>query len=589
LYWALLAALSIYSLNLKDMINGIGVSPGISIGRAFILKKTQGRINGLLLNNEDEILQEIKQFDLAVELATAEIQAIKTESQTSLNEEETAILETQIELIGDPQIREDVIERIRNEKINANDALLQVVDAIVQLFENMDDEYMRARSSDMKDITSRILKHLNKTESEHYSFEPDTIIIAEDLAPSDTITIDIRYVTGFATQTGSKTSHTAIIAKSKAIPAIVNCGEKIHEIKPQDVIILDGTKGILYVNPDENLLNAYRTLIADYKKQVEELKSLKDLPAVTPDGTRIVFSANISGTDEMESIFNNGAEGVGLLRTEMLFMDRNQFPDEDEQFEFYKTIAINAKDKSVIVRTIDIGGDKSLPYFNLPAELNPFLGYRAIRICLDRTDLFITQLKAILRASVYGGLKIMFPMISNLAEIREAKRILEQAKSSLTQQNVNFNADIKVGIMMEIPSAAITADILAQEVSFFSIGTNDLCQYTLAVDRMNEKISHLYDPFNPGVLRLIQNVIEQGHKHHVHVGMCGEMASDPLATLLLMGMGLEEFSMSAASIPAVKKIVLSSSMEKAKEICSRVMQMDSSAEIISYLEQTYDK
>lgn len=589
LYWALLAALSTYSLNRKDMINGIGVSPGISIGRAFILKKMQGRINGLLLNNENEILQEIKQFDLAVELATAEIQAIKTEAQTSLNEEETAILETQIELIGDPQIREDVIERIRIEKINANDALLQVVDTIVQLFENMDDEYMRARSSDMKDIGNRILKQLNKTESGHFSFEPDTIIIAEDLAPSDTITIDIRYVTGFATQTGSKTSHTAIIAKSKAIPAIVNCGEKIHEIKHNDVIILDGTKGILYVNPDENLLNAYRTLIADYQKQVEELKSFKDLPAITPDGTRIVFSANISGTDEMESIFNNGAEGVGLLRTEMLFMDRNQFPDEDEQFEFYKTIAINAKDKPVIVRTIDIGGDKSLPYFNLPVELNPFLGYRAIRICLDRTDLFITQLKAILRASVHGGLKIMFPMISNLAEIREAKRILEEAKSSLTQQNVNFNADIKVGIMIEIPSAAITADILAQEVSFFSIGTNDLCQYTLAVDRMNEKISHLYDPFNPGVLRLIQNVIEQGHKHHVHVGMCGEMASDPLATLLLMGMGLEEFSMSAASIPAVKKIVLSNNMEKAKEICSRVMQMDSSAEITSYLEQTYDK
>ncbi|RBQ03104.1 phosphoenolpyruvate--protein phosphotransferase [Pedobacter miscanthi] len=567
------------------MINGVGVSPGITIGRAFVIKKNQGKINGRLLNNEAEILHEIKQFDLAVELATAEIQTIKTDTQTSLNEEESAILETQIELIGDPQIREDVIGKINAQKINASDALLQVLDAVVQLFENMDDEYMRARSSDMKDIANRIFKHLNKTESEVHRFEPNTIIIADDLAPSDTITMDIRYITGFATQTGSKTSHTAIIAKAKGIPAIVNCGQKIYEIRNNDVIILDGSKGILFVNPDENVRNQYQAVIMDYQKHSEELKLLKDKTAITLDGTRITLSGNISEAGEMDSMFNHGAEGVGLLRTEMLFMDRNQFPDEDEQFEFYKTIALNAKGKPVIIRTIDIGGDKSLPYFNLPAELNPFLGYRAIRICLDRPDLFITQLKAILRASVYGGLKIMFPMISNLSEILEAKKILEEAKSSLTQQNVNFNADIEVGIMIEIPSAAITADILAREVSFFSIGTNDLCQYILAVDRMNEKISHLYDPFNPGVLRLISHVIEQSQKHNIHVGMCGEMAADPLATQLLMGMGLKEFSMSATSIPAVKKIILSNNMEKAGEICSKVMQMNSSAEIISYLEQ----
>jgi phosphotransferase system enzyme I (PtsI) len=327
-------------------------------------------------------------------------------------------------------------------------------------------------------------------------------------------------------------------------------------------------------------------LITDHQKQAGELKLLRDKAAITSDGTKIILSANISNAAELESMFGHGAEGVGLLRTEMLFMDREQFPDEDEQFEFYQAIAINAKGKPIIVRTIDIGGDKHLPYFNLPAELNPFLGYRAIRICLDRKDLFIIQLKAILRASAFGDLKIMFPMISNVTEIREAKKILEEAKFILTQQNISFKADIKVGIMIEIPSAAITADILAEEVSFFSIGTNDLCQYTLAVDRMNEKISHLYDPFNPGVLRLIKNVIDQGRKHHVHVGMCGEMASDPLATQLLMGMGLEEFSMSAASIPAVKKIVLSNSMEKAREICRSVMQMNSSTQIISYLEQT---
>jgi phosphotransferase system enzyme I (PtsI) len=568
------------------MINGIGVSPGISIGKAFVLKKVQGKLNGRLLNNENEILQEIKHFDHAVELAADEIEAIKANSEILLNDEELAILETQIELINDPQIREDVLKKIRTEKVNANDALLQVFDVIAQLFENMDDEYMRARSSDMKDIADRILNHLNQADIELHHFDPDTIIIAEDLSPSDTITMDIRYITGFATQTGSKTSHTAIIAKSKEIPAIVNCGEKIHEIRDNDVIILDGTQGVLYVNPHESLLQEYQVLITDDQKQAEELKLLRHKSAITSDGTRIVLSGNISNAMELESMFGHGAEGVGLLRTEMLFMDREQFPDEDEQFEFYQAIALNAKGKPIIVRTIDIGGDKHLPYFNLPAELNPFLGYRAIRICLDRKDLFITQLKAILRASAFGDLKIMFPMISNVTEIREAKKILEEAKFILTQQNISFKADIKVGIMIEIPSAAITADILAREVSFFSIGTNDLCQYTLAVDRMNEKISHLYDPFNPGVLRLIKNVIDQGHKHHVHVGMCGEMASDPLATQLLMGMGLEEFSMSAASIPAVKKIVLSNSMEKAREICKSVMQMNSSTQIISYLEQT---
>jgi phosphotransferase system enzyme I (PtsI) len=568
------------------MINGIGVSPGISIGKAFVLKKVQGKLNGRLLNNENEILQEIKNFDHAVELATYEIEDLKTNGTMVLNDEELAILETQIELINDPQIREDVLKKIRTEKVNANDALLQVFDVIAQLFENMDDEYMRARSSDMKDIADRILNHLNQADIELHHFDPNTIIIAEDLSPSDTITMDIRYITGFATQTGSKTSHTAIIAKSKGIPAIVNCGKKIHEIRDNDVIILDGTKGLLYVNPHESLLQEYRVLITDHQKQAEELKLLRHKPAITSDGTKIVLSGNISNAAELESMFGHGAEGVGLLRTEMLFMDREQFPDEDEQFEFYQAIAINAKGKPIIVRTIDIGGDKHLPYFNLPAELNPFLGYRAIRICLDRKDLFIIQLKAILRASAFGDLKIMFPMISNVTEIREAKKILEEAKFILTQQNISFKADIKVGIMIEIPSAAITADILAEEVSFYSIGTNDLCQYTLAVDRMNEKISHLYDPFNPGVLRLIKNVIDQGRKHHVHVGMCGEMASDPLATQLLMGMGLEEFSMSAASIPAVKKIVLSNSMEKAREICRSVMQMNSSTQIISYLEQT---
>lgn len=569
------------------MINGIGVSPGISIGRALVLKKTQVALNGILLCSEKELATEIDNFDLAVNLALQEVETLKTHATLASQEEDIAFLETQVELITDPQIREDVVEKILVDRITANDALFQSVETIVQLFQEMDDEYMRARSADIKDISNRIFKHLNQSgETHHKLFEPDTIIIAEDLAPSDTITMDIKYITGFATQTGSKTSHTAIIAKSKGIPAVVNCGEGLNTIKDDDVVVLDGLTGQVYINPNQDIINEYKAKRSDYLEKAEKLKLIKETPAVTTDGTQVMLSANISNAGDLESVFDNGGEGVGLLRTEMLFMDRDSFPDENEQFEFYKKVALQSKGKPVIVRTIDIGGDKHLPYFNLPAELNPFLGYRAIRICLDRKDLFITQLKAILRASILGDLKIMFPMISNVQEIRQAKQVLEEAKTELGLASIPFNANIKVGIMIEIPSAAITADLLAKEVDFFSIGTNDLCQYTLAVDRMNEKITHLYDPFNPGVLRLISNVIEQGHKHNVHVGMCGEMASDPLATLLLMGMGLPEFSMSASSIPTIKSIILNNSEAKAKSVYKEVMEMDSSEDIIAHLQKT---
>ena len=563
-------------------MKGIGVSPGIAIGRAFVIKKNKAIITGVFLNNDAEISAEIERFDKAVDSAIAEIEAIKT--NTRLTDDDLAILETQIEFLSDPQLKEEVIQKINEDKKNANDALLEVIAGLVELFQNMDDEYMRARSADIQDIGGRILKHLNGTDKIAQKFEPDTIIIAEDIAPSDTITMDIKLIVGFATQAGSKTSHAAIIAKSKGIPAVVGCGGDLLAIKDNDVIILDGRSGVLYVNPDLTEIDEYKEKRKAFIEQAQILKALKDKPAITTDGTKIKLTANISGADDWDDVFTNGGDGVGLLRTEMLFMNRDTFPTEDEQFEFYKQVALKSKGKPVIVRTIDIGGDKQLSYFGLPIEQNPFLGYRAIRICLDKTDIFITQLKAILRAAVFGDLKIMFPMISNVEEVRAAKNILSEAKNELLKEGVVFKANIEIGIMIEIPSAAVTADILAKEVDFFSIGTNDLCQYTLAVDRMNEKISHLYDPYNPGVLRLINNVIAQGQKHHIHVGMCGEMAGDPMATLLLLGMGLEEFSMSAASIPSIKNIIINNSMEKAKEVCSKVMEMDSSKSIITYLQ-----
>jgi phosphotransferase system enzyme I (PtsI) len=566
-------------------MNGIGVSPGISIGKARVIKKVQIALTGILLKDEASIAAEIERFDKAVNKAINEIELIKQNKSLNLHEEDIQILETQIEFLADPQIREDVIEKVSSEKRNVSDALIEVIGNMVSVFENMDDEYMRARSADIQDIGNRILKYLNLSDHAYtQQFNPDTIIIAEDISPSDTITMD-KHIVGFATQAGSKTSHAAIIAKAKGIPAVVGCGNGLMAINNGDIIILDGTNGLVFINPDQQLLTDYTQKRKKYIESANRLKQLKEVKPITTDGTKITLMANISGTDDMEDVFDNGGEGVGLFRTEMLFMNRDSFPTEDEQFEFYKKVALRSKNKTVIVRTIDIGGDKHLPYFNLPAEQNPFLGYRAIRICLDRTDLFITQLKAILRAAVFGDLKIMLPMISNVQELREAKNILDQAKGELLKENTRFKPDIELGIMIEIPSAAITADILAKEVDFFSIGTNDLCQYTLAVDRMNEKITHLYDPFNPGVLRLISNVIDHANKQKIHVGMCGEMAADPLATLLLLGMGLTDFSMGAAAIPIIKNIIINNDLSTAKDICEQVMHMDNSQTIIKYLKE----
>lgn len=566
------------------MIKGIGVSPGISIGKAYVIKKDEVIVNGLQLKNDDEISVEIIHFEQAIDFAIAEIELIKADTELGLSDQEIAILETQIELISDPQIRADVLDNI-SKKRTANDALIVVVSSIIQLFLSMDDEYMRARAADIQDISNRILRHLNKSGSRSDQFEPNTIIIARDISPSDTIMMDINHVVGFATQSGGKTSHTAIIAKSKGIPAVVGCGAELESVQNNDILILDGIKGILHVNPSQDILADYTLKRDNYKQQVQKLRGLRDVPAMTTDNKKITLQANISGPDDMADVLEEGGEGVGLLRTEMLFMNRNSFPSEEEQFNFYKQVALQSKGKPVIVRTIDIGGDKQLSYFNIPAEENPFMGYRAIRICLDRKELFITQLRAILRAGVFGTLKIMFPMICNVQEVRAAKMILSEAKADLRREGVNFDDTIKTGIMIEIPSAAMTADMLAKEVDFFSIGTNDLCQYTLAVDRMNQKITDLYDPYNPGLLRLISYVITEGHKNMIHVGMCGEMASDPTATLLLLGMGLTEFSMSASSIPTIKNIITQNSMQTAISTYNAVMEMDSSTDIKAYLSQ----
>jgi phosphotransferase system enzyme I (PtsI) len=567
-------------------MKGVGVSPGISIGKAFIIKKTEAVRSGIELENDQAKNTEIEKFDKAVLSAIKEVEAIKGNENLTLTKEDIEILETQVEFLNDPQIRNDVLFKINYEHKPANDALIEVILEAVKMFRNMNDEYLKARSADLQDAGNRILLNLNITGQPAYSkYGENTIIIAEDISPSDTIILDITKIKGFATQLGGRTSHAAIIAKAKGIPAVVACGKDLMDIENNDTIILDGSTGEIIIRPDLKTIEEYKIKQLKIAEELSLLKSLKDLPVQTTDGHKVKLLANISDDSDLEQVIENGGQGVGLFRTELLFLGRNSFPSEEEQFQFYRKVAIKSKNKPVTVRTLDIGGDKQLSYFGIPDENNPFLGYRAIRICLNQKDIFFTQLKAILRASVFGNLKIMFPMICNVDEVRLAKDCLQEVKHELTSSGIEFNNNIETGIMIEIPSAALMADILAKEVDFFSIGTNDLCQYTLAVDRMNDKVSSLYNHFNPGLLRLIQNVIEQAHNQNKTVGMCGEMASDPLATLLLMGMGLDEFSMGTASIPGVKNIIIRNNFSRAREICKKVMGMDSSNSITDYLQE----
>jgi len=566
-------------------ISGIGVSPGIAIGKAHVIKKQAVVLTSILLLNDEEITIAIEKFDNAVAVSVTEVETMMSSHNASQGSEGLEILEAHIELLSDPQIREDVMEKIKTERKNVNDAVIEVIQAAVEIFKSMDNDYMSARAADIEDIGNRLVKNLASDIEASHEYEAGTIIIAEDLAPSDTISMDITKIAGFATQIGGKTSHAAIIAKSRGIPAVVGCGVDLKSVQDGDSLILDGQSGCIIINPGKELIENFETKRESWVKELNLLKSLKDTSANTADGTEIHLLANIADSAEMENALEFGAQGSGLFRTEFLFLGRNDFPSEEEQFEFYKAVALKAKGKPVTVRTLDIGGDKQLPYFNFPEEQNPFLGYRAIRLCLDRKDIFITQLKAILRASAFGKLKIMFPMIATMNEIQAAKAVLKEAMQMLKDQGVSFDNDIKIGIMIEIPSAAVIADLLAKEVDFFSIGTNDLTQYTLAVDRMNEKIKDLYDPFDPGVLRLIANVIEQGHKNHIEVGMCGELAGDPRATLLLLGMGLKEFSMSALSIPVIKNKIIKTNLADAQKTHQEVMQMDNSKDITNYLQE----
>jgi phosphotransferase system enzyme I (PtsI) len=565
---------------------GINASPGIAIARAIVYVKQELTV---VQQSIDDVQAELDRFNAAVAKSKDQLNTLKEKTASEMSEEEAAIFDAHSMFLEDPEFVGAITQAVENDKINAEAATKAVVDQFYAMFDAMDDPYFKGRAADIQDVGDRLLRNLMGIEIMDIShLDEDAVIVAEDLAPSDTATMDKVHVKGFATDIGSRTSHTAIMARSLEIPAILGLQDITKTAKTGEIIIVDGSTGEAIVDPTDEELAEYKEKQKAFEAYMAELAELKDQDAETTDGHKVKVVANIGSPKDVEGVVRNGGKGVGLYRSEFLYMNSDEMPTEDKQFAAYKTVIEQFKDgEGVIIRTLDIGGDKKLPYLPLEEEMNPFLGLRAIRLCLSKPDMFKTQLRAILRASAFGKTRVMFPMIGNVDEVRQAKAILKECMQELDAEGVDYDHDLETGIMVEIPSAAITADIIADEVDFFSIGTNDLCQYTLAVDRMNQNVSYLYDPLHPAILRLVKNVITQSHnKPGKFTGMCGEMAGDPVAALILLGLGLDEFSMSASSIPQVKKIIRSVSFEQAKAVADKAMTMQTGAEIRQYVQDT---
>lgn len=535
------------------MISGILVSPGIAFGKALLLKEDEIIINRKKIAAE-EVEQEIARFKSGRDKASVQLEAIRVKASETFGEEKAAIFEGHIMLLEDEELEQEIIALIKDSKMTADAAAHEVVEGQAKALEELDDEYLKERAADVRDIGKRLLMNiLGMTIVDLSAIQDEVILVATDLTPSETAQLNLNKVLGFITDLGGRTSHTSIMARSLELPAIVGTSDVTKQVKNGDFLILDAVNNKIYVNPTAEIVEELKAVQNQYVSEKNELVKLKDLPAITLDGHQVEVCANIGTVRDIAGAERNGAEGVGLYRTEFLFMDRDAFPTEEEQFQAYKAVAEGMGSQAVIVRTMDIGGDKDLPYMDLPKEENPFLGWRAIRICLDRKEILHAQLRAILRASAFGKLRIMFPMVISVEEVRELKAELEMLKTQLREEGKAFDETIEVGVMVETPAAATIARHLAKEVDFFSIGTNDLTQYTLAVDRGNELISHLYNPMSPSVLTLIKQVIDASHAEGKWTGMCGELAGDERATLLLLGMGLDEFSMSSISIPRIKK------------------------------------
>ncbi len=572
------------------MPRGIAASPGIAIGKAYILEKENFCILEYKVK-EEEVEKEIKRFKEAVEVTKKQIRQLKKLVSKKIGEREAYIFQAYFHILNDPLIIDETIKKIKKDKLNAETALRQTYKDLPKKFRIIrSSEFIEERFKDVEDVGERILQNLLKQPTQSLShLEEKVIIIAPDLSPSDTVSMDKEKVLGFATDIGGRTSHTAIMARSLEIPAVVGLGDITKKVEPGSTIILDGIKGLVIVNPTSEQIKRYekeRKKFLVYKKNLEILKSL---PNQTLDGREIELSANIADPREVNLAIKEGAEGIGLYRTEYLYMNRNTLPSEEEQLEAYSSIAQKVAPHSVIIRTLDIGGDKFLSQFPVPKEINPFMGWRAIRLSLELVDIFKTQLRAILRAGLKGKVKVMYPMISSLEEVRKANKILSEVKEELRREKIPFSEDVEVGIMIEVPSAAIMADILAKEVSFFSLGTNDLIQYTLAVDRVNEKVAYLYQPLHPTILRLIDYVVKAAHREGIWVGACGEMASDPLCMPVLLGLGIDEISVAPTSILEVKKIIRNISWEETQKIVSHLLTLSTSQEAKRYLQKKLGK
>ena len=560
------------------MLVGKGISEGIGLGKAVILKENELKIEKQKI---EDISAEKQQIYDAVKEVESEIEKLIK----NIDGTEKEIMQAYLMILQDPSLIQETIKIIEQEKCNSAYAVEKGLNQIIKTFEEMDDPYMAARSRDIEDMKKRILAKLLKIEEIDLSKLPEnTILVAKELSTSDTAKMNLKNISGIITEIGGVNSHMAIIARTNEIPAIVGIKNIFENIKENDFIALNGATGEIFLNPTQEKIEELTKNQENIKQEKQELEKYKNEKAITKDGHQVELLANIGGPQDIQIVIDNTAEGVGLLRSEFLYMDAKDFPSEEEQFEAYKKIAESLENKRLVIRTLDIGGDKDLKYMKLPKEENPFLGYRAIRIYLDNVDLFKVQLRAILRASSYGNVAIMLPMISSIEELRKSKEIIEEVKQELKTKNIKFNENIEVGIMVEIPSSAVMADEFAKECDFFSIGTNDLIQYTIAVERGNEKLANLYSHFNPAVIRLIKYAIDGAHKNGILCGMCGEAAGDVKFIPLLVGLGLDEFSMNANKILKARKLITDLDFEECKQLANKVLQLDSTESVKKILD-----
>ncbi|KJU73970.1 phosphoenolpyruvate-protein phosphotransferase [Pediococcus damnosus LMG 28219] len=551
-------------------LKGIAASDGVAIAKAYMLVDPDLSFDKKTIDDPDA---EIKRLHDALDASKSELELIKSKAAENLGEDEAEVFEAHITILSDPELIGNIEDKIKNDSVNAEQALKDATDGFIETFEAMtDNQYMQERAGDIRDVTKRVMSHLLGVKLPNPALiDSEVVIVAHDLTPSDTAQLDRKYVKGFITDIGGRTSHSAIMSRTLEIPAVVGSEKATTEIKSGDTVIIDGIHGSAIVDPDADQITKYNKMQKDFVAQKLEWDKLRDEKTLSKDGVHFDLAANIGTPDDIKGVVDNGAEAVGLFRSEFLYMDASELPSEDDQFKAYKAVVEGMKGKQVVVRTMDIGGDKQLPYLPLPKEMNPFLGYRAIRISLDRTDLFRTQLRALLRASAYGKLAIMFPMIATVAEFKKAKAIFEDEKQKMVKAGTKIGENIQVGMMMEIPAAAVIADKLAKYVDFFSIGTNDLIQYSFAADRGNEKVAYLYQPYNPSLLRLIKRTIDASHAEGKWTGMCGEMAGDQTAVPILMGLGLDEFSMSSSSILKTRSLMKRLDTREMKKLANKAV------------------